>query len=80
MSVPDKCSHGKTWVEECADCDAVSEDVTLLQHCACLARRAAAFYEKNPGYVQPATIIDLYRTVARIAELAGAASKQQEGE
>lgn len=76
MNIPDKCSHGKTWEEQCADCESISK-AESLQWCAGMARRAAAFYEKYPGHIQPATIIDLYRTVARIAELA--ASNEAKG-
>ena len=75
MSLPDTCSHSKTWNEDCPECSAISENETL-QHCAGMALRAAAFYEKHPGLVQPATIIDLYRTVARIAMLAGDDTKE----
>lgn len=37
----------------------------LLQDC----ERAADFYAEKPGYVQPATTIDLYRTIAKLARL-----------
>lgn len=77
MKMHDKCSHGKTWDEQCADCESISQHENL-QYCAGMAKRAAAFYEKNPGYVQPSTIIDLYRTVARIAELAAASEAKGE--
>ena len=74
-SLHDTCSHGKTWSQECVDCAAISENETL-QHCAGMALRAAAFYEENPGYVQPATIVDLYRAVSRIALIADAINKE----
>jgi hypothetical protein len=32
-------------------------------------KKAALAYETQPGLVQPATIVDLYRAIARLAEL-----------
>lgn len=62
-----ECSHGKSWEEQCTDCEAISEDESL-QFLSGLCRRAAAFYEKNPGLIQAATIVDLYRAIARLAD------------
>ena len=38
---------------------------TLIADC----EKAATFYEQSPGLVQPATIVDLYRSIARLAAL-----------
>lgn len=45
--------------------DKVIEIDQLIADC----EKAAAFYEQSPGLVQPATIIDLYRAIARLAAL-----------
>jgi hypothetical protein len=37
----------------------------LVEDC----RKAADYYEEAPGHAGPQAIIDLYRTIARLAEL-----------
>jgi hypothetical protein len=66
MNLPTPCSHGVSFNDDCPECTAISKDESL-RLVSDLCHRAAVFYEKNPGLVQPATIVDLYRTVARLA-------------
>lgn len=60
------CSHGVSFNDDCPQCTAIGKDESL-RWVEDLCHRAANFYEKHPGLVQPATIVDLYRTVARLA-------------
>lgn len=75
MRMPTHCSHGVSFNDDCPKCTEVGEDESL-RWCADLCHRAANFYEKNPGLVQPATIVDLYRTIARLAAVVETSAKE----
>ena len=38
-----------------------------LQKLAIDAEKAARFYEEKPGLIQPATTVDIYRAISRLA-------------
>lgn len=65
-----KCSHGKTWKEDCKDCDAVwaTRELRSLTRSATMA---AEYLDKNPRYVMtdPRVVTDLYRSIARLAKI-----------
>jgi hypothetical protein len=53
---------------------------SILERMARDCDKAARFYEDKPGLVQPATIVDLYRTIALLARVTDAATDDGDGQ
>lgn len=47
----------------------VSDVPAMIDNLIADCEKCAATYEQSPGLVQPATIVDIYRTIARLATL-----------